>query len=131
MFSYDVKVFPFKSQSKARAFASIVIEGVMEVKGFKVFEGANGLFVSAPSREGKPDADGKKQYYPDVVFLDTPEEGKRKTPFEQELEQAIIAKYKEVTAGGGRQNAASAQREEKPSRANSRPKVPDISDEIW
>ena len=41
---------------KLKAFAALKVGGALIIKGFKIFDGSNGLFVSMPSR---PDKDGK------------------------------------------------------------------------
>ena len=45
-----------KEGSKLKAFVDLAIGGCLIVKGFKVVQGAEGLFVSMPSQPGK---DGK------------------------------------------------------------------------
>jgi stage V sporulation protein G len=45
-----------KGYSNLKAFADVSFAGVFIVKGLKVVEGKNGLFVSMPSERGK---DGK------------------------------------------------------------------------
>lgn len=105
-FNYSVKVFPFNSTSKVRAFASLIIEDILEVKNFKVVEGANGLFVGTPNRPGQKD--GKTEYFDDVIFLDRDPEKKEKSEFFKEIEQAIIEEYKKKTFSNSRGNAAKA-----------------------
>lgn len=58
------KVYPVKSSGNLLANASIEIEGIV-IKGFKVVEGRDSVFVSWPSQKGK---DGK--YYDQVYALD-------------------------------------------------------------
>ena len=46
-----VKVFPFKegpSLGHLRGLAEIVFNGVLDVRGLRIMEGCNGLFVSYP-----------------------------------------------------------------------------------
>ncbi|MBU0759372.1 MAG: SpoVG family protein [Candidatus Omnitrophica bacterium] len=45
-----------EGDSKLKAFADVSFAGVFMVKGLRVVEGKNGLFVSMPSEKGK---DGK------------------------------------------------------------------------
>ena len=111
MFSYDVKIRAFDGQGSTRAFAVLVIDGVLEIQGFKVIEGRNGLFVSSPqTRSNKVNEEtGKNIYYDDVRFVDAKNnEEDRRTPLQDEVYAAILAKYNEVTAGNARGAAAAA-----------------------
>ncbi len=72
MFSYEVKVKSVNS-GKLKAIASLVLEGLIEVDGFKIYEGSKGLFVSVPSHKGTgKDEQGNQieKYYDDVRFVD-------------------------------------------------------------
>ena len=71
-----------KEGSKLRAFVDLSIGDSLVVKGFKVVEGQEGLFVSMPSQPGK---DGK--WY-ESAFPTTKE--KRK-----EISEVILSAYKE------------------------------------
>lgn len=110
-FNFSVKVYPFAGGKHTRAFASVVIEDVMEIKGFKVVDGRHGLFVSSPQTKGTDKKTGEDTYFPDVLFHEPrdPENGVRKGPLQQELEDAIVAKYKEVANQNSRGAAAGAQ----------------------
>ena len=69
MFSYSVKVYPIKSpKTKLIGFASLIIEDIIQIDGFKIFQGPNDIFVKAPSHEGKS-RDGEREWYDDVKFL--------------------------------------------------------------
>lgn len=69
MFSYSVKVYPIKSpKTKLLGFASLIIEDIIQIDGFKIFQGPNDIFVKAPSHEGKS-RDGEREWYDDVKFL--------------------------------------------------------------
>ena len=71
-----------KEGSKLKAFVDLAIGDSLVVKGFKVVEGQEGLFVGMPSQPGK---DGK--WY-EVAFPTTKE--KRK-----EISEVILSAYKE------------------------------------
>ncbi len=75
--NYSAKVNLVKSsQGSLRAFATLVIDGLIEVNGFRIVEGSKGLFVSVPQTKGaKPNDDGKDQYFDDVRFSDADEKG--------------------------------------------------------
>ena len=51
------------SWGKVRAFFDIMTDEGFTIKGFKIIEGINGLFVGVPSQKGKDDA------YFDTVFV--------------------------------------------------------------
>tara|TARA_E500000331_G_scaffold347702_1_gene388267 strand:+ start:273 stop:677 length:405 start_codon:yes stop_codon:yes gene_type:complete len=90
MFSYDIKVRKINSTSNLKAFVTLVIEGVVEVDGFKVINGKNGLFVSVPSHKGTVMEDGVKvdKYFDDVRFV-----GEPGLEFSNELKTAILNSY--------------------------------------
>lgn len=69
MFNYSVKVFRIQNpKSKLVGFASLLIEDVIQVDGFKIFNGTNGIFVKVPSHEGK-NKEGERAWYDDVKFI--------------------------------------------------------------
>jgi DNA-binding cell septation regulator SpoVG len=90
MFSYDVKVRKINSTSNLKAFVTLVVEGVLEIDGFKVINGKNGLFVSVPSHKGTVMEDGQKveKYFDDVRFV-----GEPGIEFSNELKSAILDAY--------------------------------------
>lgn len=71
-----------KEDSKLKAFVDLSIGDSFIVKGFKVVEGENGLFVSMPSSPGK---DGK--WY-DAAFPTTKEK-------RQEIAEIVLSAYKQ------------------------------------
>ena len=56
------------SWGKARAFFDIRTQEGLVVKGFKIMEGINGLFVSMPSQKGK-NQQGEDEWY-DTVWAE-------------------------------------------------------------
>lgn len=69
MFSYTVKVFNLSNpKSKLVGFASLIIEDVLQIEGFKIFDGTSGLFVKPPSHQGK-NKDGEETWFDDVRFI--------------------------------------------------------------
>ncbi|MDC1050656.1 septation protein SpoVG family protein [Candidatus Marinimicrobia bacterium] len=56
------------SWGKVRAFFDLRTEDGFVVKGFKIIEGINGLFVSMPSQKGK-NAQGEEEYF-DTVWVE-------------------------------------------------------------
>jgi len=73
---------------KLRAFVSITIDECFVVRGLKVIEGRNGLFVSMPSR---PRSDGTFQDIAHPINNQTREQ----------IESVILAKYHEVARERG------------------------------
>lgn len=90
MFSYTVNVRKINSASKLKGIASIVIDDIMEIDGFKIIEGSNGLFVSVPSHKGTILEDGQKveKYFDDIRFKN--ENG---ASFSKELKDSILNSY--------------------------------------
>lgn len=107
-FNWTVKVFPLAAPSgKMVAMASLIIDDEVEVSGFKIFNGTNGVFAAAPSKPGKPDAEGKTKYYDDVRFLGDRDETTKRTALQSEILQAMADAYQ--TPGNARADAAKAQ----------------------
>ena len=91
-FDYDVFVRPFNGTGKTRAFVQLTVNKVLSIDGFKIVEGSNGLFVAAPQHKGK-NKEGGDTWYDDVRFLGDKPEGVYRTPFQDEVYKAMIAKY--------------------------------------
>lgn len=104
MFSYDVKVRKINSTSNLKAFVTLVVEGVLEIDGFKVINGKNGLFVSVPSHKGSVMEDGQKveKYFDDVRFV-----GEPGTEFSNELKAAILDAYNGSSSSSTKSSASS------------------------
>lgn len=105
MFSYDIKVRKINSSSNLKAFVTLVIEGIVEVDGFKVINGKNGLFVSVPSHKGTVMEDGVKveKYFDDVRFV-----GEPGIEFSNELKSAILEAYNGSSSSDPKTNQAEA-----------------------
>lgn len=105
MFSYDIKVRKINSASNLKAFVTLVIEGILEVEGFKVINGKNGLFVSVPSHKGSVMEDGIKvdKYFDDVRFI-----GEPGIEFSNELKSAILQAYNGASSADLKTNQAEA-----------------------
>jgi DNA-binding cell septation regulator SpoVG len=89
MFSYRIKVRKINS-AKLKGVASLVIDDVIEIDGFKIIDGSKGLFVSVPSHKGTIMEDGVKveKYFDDVRFP-----GEQAQEVGNEIKQAILAEY--------------------------------------
>jgi len=115
MFSYTVRVFTLKNpKSKLVGFASLLIDDVIQVEGFKIFDGSQGLFVKPPSHEGK-NKEGERTYFDDVKFV---EDGKfidykdtesRAAICRNEIYKSIIEAYNEDSSDTSRASAAKSQ----------------------
>lgn len=101
MFSYSVNVRRINSSSNFKAVASLVIEGLMEIDGFKIINGRNGLFVSMPSHKGEVMEDGVKveKYFDDIRFR-----GEEGLALSNEIKQAILAAYNGSSTSSGSAN---------------------------
>lgn len=108
MFSYGVRVNLIRNpKSKTVAFASLLIDDLMEVNGFRVIDGAKGLFVSPPQHKGK-DKEGNDTWYDDVRFIiDKEATDSPAAAAKEEIYTSIINAYNELGASTSR--AASAQ----------------------
>ncbi len=97
------------SWGKVRAFFDIMTDEGFTIKGFKIIEGINGLFVGVPSQKGKDD-----EYF-DTVFV-APE-------LREELNHVALQSY-------GMEDSPAADNfsfPEKPSGSNSAPSEPPTS----
>lgn len=96
MFSYEINLRKISNPNlKIKAVASVVIDGIMSVDGFKVINGSKGLFVSVPNHKGSIMEDGVKvdKYFDDVRFL-----GEEGNAIAQEIKSSILDAY---NSGGG------------------------------
>jgi len=84
------------------AFASLIIDDVLEVDGFKVIDGSKGLFVSAPQHKGK-DKEGNDSWFEDVRFIG--DETVRDT-VKTEIYQSIITEFNKGQGTASRASAA-------------------------
>ena len=103
MFSYTVKVNKIRNpRSKIVAFASLIIDEVLQIEGFKVIDGSKGLFVSPPQHKGK-DKEGNDTWYEDVRFIG--EDNMRET-VKKEIHTTIINEYQKQQGTTSRATAA-------------------------
>lgn len=76
----EVRIFKSRGDGAVKAYASVSLDGEFVVKGLKVIEGENGLWVSMPSRKGR---DGSYQ----DIFHPTSKEARDK------IVNAVIEAY--------------------------------------
>ncbi len=76
----DVKVYPTQREGNVLATANITLGGCFAVKGLRVMDGKNGLFVAMPDRR---DGQGKFQ---DICFPTTKE-------MREALNTAVMGEY--------------------------------------
>ena len=78
----DAKIF-LRSTDSLKAFVSIVIDDAFVIKGIKIIEGKNGLFIAMPTQKGK------KGDYRDIAHP-------LNTETRNEMEKLIMDKYNEA-----------------------------------
>lgn len=79
----DVKVYPTQREGNILATANITLGGCFAVKGLRVMDGKNGLFVAMPDRR---DGQGKFQ---DICFPTTKE-------MREALNTAVMGEYQKA-----------------------------------
>jgi stage V sporulation protein G len=77
-----------RDEDKLKAFVNVTFDGCFVVRGMKVIEGNNGLFVSMPSRKAN---DGT---YRDVAHPIN-------ANFRELIEKKVLTKYDELIQSGG------------------------------
>jgi len=77
-----VRVFPLDTQSPIKAFIDIAVADTFVIKGFRIIDGKNGLFVSMPQSKSRKD----NRWYPDV-YCETRE-------INEDLQRTILVFYK-------------------------------------
>ncbi len=87
----EVRVFPV-NEEKLRAYVTITLDHWFVVRDVKVIQGANGLFVSMPSKKRK---DGT---YKDIAHPINHETRRM-------IEEKIIAQYQKALGEGGDRRA--------------------------
>lgn len=85
------------------AYASLLIENVFEVTGFKVFNGSNGLFVKPPQHKGR-NKDGEEEWFDDVRFI-----GETSKEVRDEVYQNIISAYNTKVRNSSQSTSANIQ----------------------
>lgn len=108
MFSYTIKVNKLKQPAgKIVAFATLVIDEVLEVHGFRVINGVKGLFVSPPQHLGKiknsDTGELEDKYFDDVRFV-----GDNWQDVADEVKGAVITAYHGQVNSQDRSQAANA-----------------------
>ena len=86
----DIAVYPFEAKDNPTvAFVNVTILDKLVLKGIRVVDGRNGLFIAFPQskRKGKK---GKDDEYFDIFFPITKE-------FREELTEAILEAYDKAT----------------------------------
>jgi stage V sporulation protein G len=96
----QVRVFPVHEE-KLKAFVSVVLDGCFVVSDIKIIDGAQGLFVSMPSKKRK---DGS---FRDIAHPLNSETRRR-------FEDAIIQRYREMAEGSSAANEIVDDRPERP-----------------
>ena len=83
-----IKIYPFDNgihQSSLRAYADVILDDLLVIKGFKILVGkSGGLFIGMPSKKGKDN-----KYYDQIEF--------KVNGFRYELKTRILEAYKVFT----------------------------------
>ncbi len=80
----DVRVFPVEEE-KLKAFVSIIIDDCFVISDIKIISGANGFFISMPSKRRK-----------NGTFRDIAHPLNNET--RRKIEEKVLARYREVLA---------------------------------
>ena len=84
----EIKIYPFdlgSSESSLLAYADVVLEGLVLIKGFRVLASkSGGIFIGMPSKMGKD-----VKYYDQVEF--------KTEEFQSLLRNRILEAYKEIS----------------------------------
>ncbi len=125
MFSYSIRIKRIPNpRGKIVAFASIIVDEVLEFDGFKVIDGSKGLFVSHPQHKGK-DKEGNDTWYDDARFV-----GDNADDVKQEIHKAIIHEFN--STGGANQYQQRAQTAQSNQQASSTAPAPQSSRQpLW
>lgn len=106
-FSAKITV-PENQTGSLRAFATLVIDELIELQGLRVVEGAKGLFVAMPStKSNKKDEEGKDIWYDNIRFQDWDDEAKSSAT-RQLIGEIVLAAYNKQTKQNTRQQSANA-----------------------
>lgn len=113
MFNYRVSVKPVETPNTTASYpfvatASLIIEDLLEIRGFKIIDGQRGLFVSPPARQY--DRDGQRAFYNLVFWHEDREDGTWRGRYEGEVYKAMIDEYLRLSRNTSRSSAARAQR---------------------
>jgi len=105
LLEYDINIYPSKAEGTLKASANVNINGQFAVRGIKVMEGVNGLFVSMPSfRTGNGE-------YKDICFPCTKES---KADFDRNILEAYKQKMEQSQNNSIQQNDSEHQQNEQP-----------------
>ncbi len=83
----EIRVFPVE-EDKLKAFISVIFDDCFVVSDIKIIQGAQGLFISMPSKKRK-----------NGTFRDIAHPLNNET--RRKIEEQIIAKYREVVSQSG------------------------------
>ena len=80
----DVRAYPLENaQGSTKAFVSVAFNDIVAIRGIRVVDGQNGLFVTMP--QSKSEKDGKTEYH-DIAFPKSAE-------LRKEVNRAVLAEY--------------------------------------
>jgi len=96
------------STGALKAFADLIIDDVLVVKGFRILtnKNDNSTFVSPPTTN--KEVEGESKWFDNVTYLDYEE---KHSATREAVSEAILAAYKEIVSPTTRQNSAAANKE--------------------
>lgn len=107
--SYSAKVRIVNGTGNLKAYATLIINDVISIDGFKVLEAKNGqTFVGVPQHKGA-DKEGKETWYSDVRWNEDVEEGQFRGPHADAAMNAILEEYGRALAADAPKRAGQAQ----------------------
>jgi len=108
MFNYAIEIRKLsKPMGKLMGFASLKIDDVMKIEGFRILDGTKGLFCAPPSHQGKGKNDAGETvptWYDDITFG-----GEDGVAIKEEIYKNIVEAYLKESGSTAKQDAAQAQ----------------------
>ncbi len=76
----QIRIFPSKGNNQVKAFVNVIFNDCLCIRGMRIIDGENGLFISMPNHKISDDK------YTDYFHPTNPE-------FKKTLQDAILAEY--------------------------------------
>lgn len=105
--NYKIAFRMLENAGSALAFATVTLNDQIEIPGFKIVKGKNGLFVGMPQTPGKEKEDGTRDYFDNIRFTDFDSETKR-SAYKDELSKMILDAYNAEVKAATRATSANA-----------------------
>ena len=115
----DVRAYPLdNAQGSTKAFASVSFNDIVAIRGIRVVDSQNGLFVAMP--QSKSERDGNTEYH-DIAFP-------KNSELRKEVNKAVLAEYAKAQSAEYRQNLSDRDAEKQ---AQEPPQTGDIRLVVW